>query len=188
MSKIDQQLFSTHEHALEREYGVCPECGSELTVRHGKHGPFLGCQSYPACQYHRPLVEKSAVEAETLEGTECPQCGAPLALKSGRYGFYIGCSAFPQCDYIAKDEPEQASSEVTCPSCRHGELVERTNRFGKKFYACSAYPKCRYLLNFSPVSEPCPECGWPVLVEKSVRGERRLICPQRSCKYQSKAI
>ncbi|GAA4895481.1 DNA topoisomerase family protein [Ferrimonas pelagia] len=188
MSKIDHQLFRTHEHALEREYGICPQCGSELMVRHGKHGPFLGCQSYPTCEYHRPLVEKSITEDELLEETACPQCGRPLALKSGRYGFYIGCSGYPACDYIAKDAPAPTHAPIRCPQCQQGELVERTNRFGKKFHACSHYPKCKYLLNQQPIDEPCPDCGWAVLVEKKVRGKKVLSCPQRLCKYQSEPV
>ena len=40
-SKIDHQLFSAHEHALEHE--ACPQCDGELQLRHGKHGPFMGC-------------------------------------------------------------------------------------------------------------------------------------------------
>ncbi|SHI23587.1 DNA topoisomerase family protein [Ferrimonas marina] len=188
MSKIDQRLFTTHEHALEREYGVCPECGSELAVRHGKHGPFLGCQSYPTCEYHRPLVEKTEAEEEVLADTQCPDCGALLALKSGRYGYYIGCTNFPQCQYVAREPAEVSEETVSCPQCNQGELVSRTNRYGKRFYACSQYPQCKYLLNQRPVAQTCPDCGWGVLVEKKQRGKQVLQCPQRLCKYQSESI
>ena len=33
----------------------CPDCGAELVIRSGKHGPFLGCSRYPECQFIRPL-------------------------------------------------------------------------------------------------------------------------------------
>ncbi len=188
MAKIDNQLFSAHEHALERDHGDCPECGGPLVIRHGKHGPFLGCQHYPSCDYHRPLVEKVVQQEEVLEETECPQCGRPLALKSGRYGFYIGCSGFPECDYVAREERDAPVDNITCPQCHEGELVARSNRFGKTFFACTAYPKCKYLVNDKPVSTSCPECGWSMLVEKKVRGRLRHLCPQRTCKYQSDPI
>jgi len=32
---------------------ACPWCGSELVKRNGKHGPFVGCSSYPKCRYTR---------------------------------------------------------------------------------------------------------------------------------------
>ncbi|WP_028116941.1 topoisomerase DNA-binding C4 zinc finger domain-containing protein [Ferrimonas senticii] len=186
MAKIDSTLFSQHEHALEHDHGACPECGQALQLKHGKHGSFIGCSGYPDCGYHRPLVEKSHSEDEVMEGTECPKCGRELALKSGRYGFYIGCTGYPECDHIVRqDEPEQAPDLPSCPQCGEGQLQERTNRFGKKFYACSDYPKCKYLLNEQPVGQSCPECGWKLLVVKKVRGNRTLCCPQRTCKYQS---
>ena len=30
---------------------VCPYCHSQLIERQGQYGPFLGCSSYPKCQY-----------------------------------------------------------------------------------------------------------------------------------------
>ena len=58
----------------------CPKCGAELVIRSGKHGPFLGCSQYPACDYVRPL--KSSADGhivKVLEGQVCPACGANLA-------------------------------------------------------------------------------------------------------------
>lgn len=30
---------------------VCPECGSGMEVKRGKHGYFLGCTGYPKCRH-----------------------------------------------------------------------------------------------------------------------------------------
>lgn len=30
---------------------LCPKCGAELVRRKGKYGPFLGCSTYPECDY-----------------------------------------------------------------------------------------------------------------------------------------
>lgn len=38
-----------------RKNEPCPQCGAELVIRSGKHGPFLGCSHYPECDYIRPL-------------------------------------------------------------------------------------------------------------------------------------
>ncbi len=35
---------------------VCPKCGSELTKRKGKYGLFLGCTTYPDCDYTEKLT------------------------------------------------------------------------------------------------------------------------------------
>ncbi len=45
-----------------RKNEPCPQCGAELVIRSGKHGPFLGCSRYPECDYVRPLKS----QAETV--------------------------------------------------------------------------------------------------------------------------
>ena len=135
-SKIDQQLFSAHEHALEHE--PCPECGSELQLRHGKHGPFLGCSQYPSCSYVRPLHQNDGHIVKEL-GVACPKCANELVLRQGRYGMFIGCSSYPECHHIESlDKPEQLTEDKPlygCPECGRGHLVERKSRFGKTFFA-----------------------------------------------------
>ncbi|NYY78411.1 hypothetical protein DMI69_15950 [Escherichia coli] len=42
-----------------------PKCGAELVIRSGKHGPFLGCSQYPACDYVRPL--KSSADGHIVK-------------------------------------------------------------------------------------------------------------------------
>ncbi len=41
-----------------RQNEPCPECGAELVIRSGRHGPFLGCSRYPECQHIRPLKRR----------------------------------------------------------------------------------------------------------------------------------
>ncbi|WP_406665427.1 topoisomerase DNA-binding C4 zinc finger domain-containing protein [Gallaecimonas sp. GXIMD1310] len=183
MSKIDHSLFDAHEHALEREYEVCPKCGSELVVRHaGKHS-FWGCASYPQCDYSRPFKAPEATIMKVLDEAPCPCCHKPLAVKQGRFGMFIGCTGFPECHYIADDSDEKDTG-TPCPQCRQGELLERVNRFGKTFYACDRYPKCKYVVNDPPVAVACPTCQWPVMVEKTVKGQRRYCCPVKGCSGQ----
>lgn len=42
-----------------RKNEPCPQCGAELVIRSGKHGPFLGCSHYPDCDYVRPLKSQA---------------------------------------------------------------------------------------------------------------------------------
>lgn len=184
MSKIDPQLFSTHEHALSREYQTCPDCGAELVIRQGKHGPFLGCSAYPSCSYIRSLVNHGVELQKVLEGSVCPACGQPMAIKKGRYGLFIGCTNYPVCQHI-ESQDETLSSDVSCPSCNVGHLVNRTSRYGKSFFACDNFPRCKYVVNELPVMRTCPKCGWPILVKKQTRHGDKLCCPQKLCDYQT---
>lgn len=187
-SKIDQQLFSAHEHALEHQ--ACPKCESEqrrgeLHLRHGKHGPFLGCDQYPTCDYIKPLHQNDGHIVKEL-GVPCPECGNELVLRQGRYGMFIGCSHYPECHHIERldqpeEEPEQA--EVGCPECGRGHLVERKTRFGKTFYACDNYPKCKFAVNQPPVIGKCEKCGFGLLVEKKLASGTKLQCADRKCHH-----
>lgn len=40
----------------EVKVSVCPKCGSELVRRRGKYGAFLGCSTYPDCDYTEKLT------------------------------------------------------------------------------------------------------------------------------------
>jgi len=79
----------------------------------------------------------------------CPDCGSQLLIRNGRFGEFIACSNFPKCHYTAKKEiPEPpVYTEVKCPNCDHGMIVERVSKRGRskgqKFYACDQYPTCK---------------------------------------------
>ncbi len=183
MSQSDDPLFSQHEHALEQAYGVCPECGSELLIKRGKSGAFIGCSNYPTCQYTRPVHEQTKVEDRVLPGSECPECGHELAVKQGRYGMFIGCTNFPACHHIEHegDDDADTSDEVTCPSCKKGHLTKKTTRYGKAFYPCDTYPKCKFAVNHEPVKGSCEKCGFELLLKRQMASGEKLQCADKKC-------
>ena len=170
----------THEAIDE----LCPECGGPLSIRLGRNGRFIGCNSYPTCKYTRNLDgDAKSGEPEIVEGRTCPKCDSPLVLKTGRYGKFIGCSGYPACKHIEPlEKPED--SGVQCPECKKGSLIKRKSRFGKLFYSCSTYPTCSYAAWNPPLAQPCPNCGWPILTVKTTkrRGVEK-VCPQKECGY-----
>lgn len=185
MSDKPTKLFSNKAHALDKEFHTCPACGAELLFRSGKKGPFLGCSQYPSCDFIRPLHDNDSHDVKLIEGSVCPKCQNELAVKHGRYGIFIGCSHFPQCDFIDHtDDAETKNMNIHCPKCIQGDLIQRQNRFGKLFYACSAYPDCQYAVNFKPIEHQCPACNWPIMLEKTLRGKAKLVCPQKKCQHK----
>ncbi|MDN3653045.1 topoisomerase DNA-binding C4 zinc finger domain-containing protein [Thalassotalea ponticola] len=182
MSKENKPLFNKHEHALEKEFEVCPQCGSELQIKNSKAGAFIGCVSYPSCHYTRPLVEQEKFEQQVLPGTQCPQCKSELAVKQGRFGLFIGCTNFPQCHHIEQQQSEQLH-DISCPACKRGHLVERHSRFGKTFYACDTYPKCKFAVNHEPVAGKCEKCGYALLVKRQMAAGERVQCADKKCAH-----
>ncbi|AHF73024.1 putative DNA topoisomerase [Candidatus Sodalis pierantonius str. SOPE] len=159
----------------------CPQCGVELVIRSGQHGPFLGCSHYPQCDYIRSLKPQGDGHVvKVLEGQLCPECQSTLVLRQGRFGIFIGCSNYPECGHIAPTAVADATA-FTCPQCRTGKLVQRTSRFGKSFYACDRYPACKYALNNQPVAGECAYCHFPLLMEKNTARGAKRFCADKGC-------
>lgn len=109
----------------------------------------------------------------------CPECGAPVIRKMGRYGEFYSCSRFPDCKHT--ESSEKKSLKIKCPKCNEGELIEKTTKKRKIFYACNRYPKCDFALWDKPTGEKCPECD-SLLVEKG----KKIKCPNKSCNFEKK--
>lgn len=182
MTKDSKKLFSQHEHALEKAFEVCPECGCELTVKNSKAGTFIGCSSYPTCHYTRPVVEQEKFEQQLLPGTECPKCANQLAVKQGRYGMFIGCSNFPLCQHIEHEEQESLV-DVVCPACKTGHLSEKQSRYGKTFYPCDNYPKCKFVVNHAPEAGVCQKCGFELLLKRNMAAGEKRQCANKKCSH-----
>lgn len=181
MAKIDGSLFSSDKQvsaeAIYEAYGDCPQCQQSLAIRYANKSAFLGCSTYPACDYRKSLTDNAITTIKVMHDTPCPQCEQTLAIKKGRYGLFVGCVDFPVCNYIGSIK-EQTDTQVTCPECKQGHLLEKTNKYGKKFYSCNHYPACKFVLNDKPVAHYCPDCASPVMIQKSVS---TLICVKPKC-------
>ncbi len=77
----------------------------------------------------------------------CEKCGKPMVIKWGRRGRFMSCSAWPACK-----NAKSISTDVSCPQCGKGKLVERRARSGRgrKFYGCTTYPACHCIVNKLP--------------------------------------
>lgn len=181
----------TQEHVTRKDVTQeiidekCPKCNSDLAIRLGKRGRFIGCTAYPECDYTRNMEGEATNEPEIIPDRKCPDCGHDLVVRTGKYGKFIGCSHYPECHHMEPlDKPED--SGVQCPKCKEANIFKRKSRRGKIFFSCNRYPECDYALWNEPVNEPCPNCKWPILTIKTTkkRGTEKL-CPQR-CGYIEK--
>jgi DNA topoisomerase-1 len=161
------------EEEQQEEY--CENCGRVMVLRNGPWGPYMACPGYnedPPCKTVRRLHQKQQQKPPQPLDEKCPKCGEQLVLRHGQYGEFVSCSAYPKCKYI-----KQNTIGVKCPMCHVGEVVEKKARRGNLFYGCSEYPKCTFTANYRPVDKPCPECGSPYLLEKTLKSGVYLVCP-----------
>jgi DNA topoisomerase-1 len=104
--------IKTEPEPIGRE---CPECGSDLVLRFGRHGKFIGCSAFPKCRYTEPILLKI--------GVKCPKDAGELIERKTRKGrTFYGCVNYPECDYTSWRQP----LPKPCPDC--GGLVVAANR------------------------------------------------------------
>ena len=158
---------------------VCELCGSPMAIKIGRYGKFLACTAYPECKNTKKIGQEKSVPDEPTDEV-CEKCGSPMVIKTGRYGRYLACTKYPKCKTT-----RPLSIGIDCPreDC-DGYLAEKRGRRGKPFYGCSKYPDCDFVLWNKPVAKKCPECGSPLLVEKTskARGDY-LACINKDCGF-----
>jgi DNA topoisomerase I len=161
----------------------CDNCGREMTIKRGRFGAFLACTGYPDCKTTRRLAHgtRQALEPDVRLDEKCPTCGADLLRRHGRYGEFIGCEKYPQCKYT-----RPVTLGIKCPKCNEGEFVRRgtAKGRGRVFYGCSRYPDCDFTTPHAPISEPCPKCGAPFVVEKRTKQGKFLACLRENCDWE----
>jgi len=98
----------------------CPKCESELIIRQGRYGRFIGCSAYPKCRYIEPL------EKPEDTGVTCPECksGTLLKRRSRNGKIFYSCSTYPKCKYAIWNEP----LAEPCPNCNWPILTLKTTK------------------------------------------------------------
>jgi len=95
-SKIEKR-----ERVIEYVGEPCPKCETHepLVFRQSRTGRFIGCSSYPKCDYTAPI---------TIEGVRCPKCSdgklTERHMRKGNRVFY-GCVNYPACDFTTWNRP-----------------------------------------------------------------------------------
>ncbi|MEK7106148.1 MAG: type I DNA topoisomerase, partial [Patescibacteria group bacterium] len=117
----------------------CPKCGGDMIIKLARNGKFYSCAKYPECAGARTM-EGNELEGPKETGEMCPLCGdkkgksggGKLVVRQGKYGAFVSCSRYPKCKFIKEDEEEKKKkmTDVECPVCKKGMMMERRGRFG----------------------------------------------------------
>ena len=173
----------------EKEEVTCDKCSKPMQLKRSRFGQFYACTGYPDCKNTKdPRLLKTDLPDTAKE--PCEKCGGDMVLKSGRYGPFYSCAAYPECKNIRKIDGSKGSAAaeptgVKCPECGEGEIVQRMSRRGP-FYACNRYPKCKFSLSYKPISQACPQCNKPYLIEKQLKREGHIEqCVDKECGYRA---
>ncbi len=119
---FEERVALAHKHMPEVKTEpellgrICPNCGNQLLIRHGRFGKFIGCANFPECRHTEPWLEKI--------GVRCPEDGGELVERRTRKGrIFYGCANYPACEFTTWKMPDQ----TPCPNCG-GVLVHETRK------------------------------------------------------------
>ena len=77
---------------------------------------------------------------------------------------------------VARVKIETEKTGQKCPTCKEGDVVIRTGRFGK-FLSCSRFPECKYTAPFVQETDLiCPKDGGKIILKKTRKGRRFYGC------------
>ena len=103
---LGEHFFPAREDGSDPR--LCQVCHTgRLGLKLGRHGSFLGCSNYPACQYTRRLAIDGGDEGDTLkEGMRelghHPLTGEDITVRRGPYGVYVQQGAPDPADKKAR--------------------------------------------------------------------------------------
>lgn len=118
----------------------CPKCGSDMKLRHGKFGSFLGCTTYPDCKGIVNIPKKGEIVIKAEDLPPCPAVGCPgqLVARKSRFGkTFFSCSTYPECDVIVNDLAQIEEKYQNHPRTPY---VKKAKKFGKGKKAAEAKP------------------------------------------------
>ena len=141
---IEQLDFDKEKYNPDFEWDQkCPKCSSDMTLRHGRFGPFLGCSTYPECKGIINIPKKGEELPDEKDLPSCPAigCDGNIVIRRSRYGkpFYA-CSSFPDCNVIVNQLDELNTKYADHPKTAY---VRKTKKGKKKATKSSAKKKVK---------------------------------------------
>lgn len=111
---------------------ICPQCGKNLVIKHGRFGEFTACSNYPECKF---------VKKKTL-GVSCPEsdCSGEIVERRSRRGrVFYGCDQYPKCRFTIWNKPINKA----CPKCGAAFVLEKVTKKQGIVHTCNS-PTCSY--------------------------------------------
>ncbi|MBA3721602.1 MAG: type I DNA topoisomerase [Parachlamydiaceae bacterium] len=131
---IEEISFNKEDYSPDFDWNQpCPKCQSEMKVRHGRFGAFLGCTKYPECKgiVNIPKIGEEPLPQDQLPACVAIDCPGHMVAKRSRYGkIFYSCSTFPECNVIV-NTLEQLETKYTNHPRTPYQKKEGAGRKGK---------------------------------------------------------
>ncbi|MBW7954888.1 type I DNA topoisomerase [Candidatus Gracilibacteria bacterium] len=146
------------EKVVQKVGKTCPKCNNDLIYKYSKTGKFIGCSSYPECDYIENLEEendKLQALRDKYEGKPCPDgIEGTIVVKTGRFGPFLASSEYPKVKWIGKivSDKDEILNEILkekgllIDEESGEELVVKNSKRGQ-FLAAKNYPEVKIAKN-----------------------------------------
>jgi len=129
---IEELEFRREDYAEDFNWEQkCPKCGSDMKVRHGRYGAFLGCTSYPECKGIVNIPKKGEPTPEEMPPCPAIDCPGQMTARKSRFGkTFYSCSTYPECDVIVNNLDDLEEKYPNHPRTPY-QKKEKATRRGK---------------------------------------------------------
>lgn len=131
---LEEINFNKEDYAEDFDWDQkCPLCESEMKVRHGRFGAFLGCSRYPDCKgiVNIPKKGEAVIAQEDMPACPAIDCPGNMVARKSRFGkTFYSCSTFPDCDVIVNSLDQLDTKYANHPRTAYVKK-ERKGRFGR---------------------------------------------------------
>lgn len=146
-AQAEEIAFNKEDYAPDFDWEQkCPICGSEMKVRHGRYGAFLGCTRYPECKGIVNIPKKGEQIQTGDTDVLCPaiDCPGHMVARKSRYGkIFYSCSTFPECDVIVNDLDKLSEKYPDHPRTPYEKKGKKASGAKAKKSAKSKEPKAK---------------------------------------------
>ncbi len=114
---IEALNFKKEDYAENFDWDQnCPKCESNMVIRFGRYGTFLGCSKYPDCKGIVNIPQKG--EPTPDEMPDCPAigCDGKITQRRSRFGkIFFSCTNYPDCDVIGNSLEQLETKYIDHP-------------------------------------------------------------------------
>lgn len=172
---IEELSFNKDDYAADFDWKQkCPLCQSEMLVKHGRFGPFMGCSSYPECNGIVNIPKKGEAFIPDSELPTCPaiDCPGKIMRRKSRYGkTFYSCSTFPECNVIVNDINELKTKYAQHPRTAHVKKKQAKKTAKSKETKKQATKKKKKRAKSSSLYKLSPELNAVIEEEKLSRSD-----------------
>lgn len=175
-ASLEEMDFKREDYAEDFNWDQkCPNCSSDMKVRHGRFGAFLGCTNYPDCKGIVNIPKKGEVVIALEDMPPCPaiDCPGQMVARKSRFGkTFYSCSTFPECDVIVNNLDDLNEKYPDHPRTAYIKKKKTAGKAAKtKTVKKTKAPKEKKAKKASPACQLSEELAAIVQASEMPRGE-----------------